>query len=125
MYVAVNDQQRITMAEIAEFYGISHEHLRKVVHRLSSLGYLRTYHGKGGGMELNKAPEKINIGRLFLEFEGAKPLIDCNKSRCPLRASCELSQLFASAQDIFINEIKQHSLADLLTSTATVKKLGN
>ncbi len=125
MYVAVNNKRRITMAEIAAYYGISHEHLRKVVHRLSGLSYIRTYHGKGGGMELNKPPEEINIGQLFLEFEGIRPLIDCDKSRCPLRASCELSCVFSRAQDMFINEIKQHSLADLLQSRSTVKKLFN
>lgn len=125
MYLAVNNRQRVTMAEIAGYYGISHEHLRKVVHQLSTLGYINTFIGKGGGMELKKAPEKINVGKLFMEFEGISPLIDCQQSDCPLRISCDLNRLFAKAQRAFLDEVKQHTLADLLRDTRMAKTLVN
>ncbi len=125
MYLAVNNSERATMAEIASYYGISHEHLRKVVHQLSSLGYIKTYIGKGGGMELKKSPEKINLGKLFVEFEGINPLIDCHETGCPLRASCDLNHLFARAQRAFLDEVKQHSLADLLGNSRMAKTLVN
>lgn len=123
MYLAVNNRQRATMGEIASYYAISHEHLRKVVHRLSSLNYIKTYTGKGGGMELGKPMEKINIGQLFLDFEGVAPLIDCHQSHCPLRSSCNLNHIFIKAQDAFLNEMKQYSLADLMSNTRMVKTL--
>ncbi len=123
MYLAVNDRQRVTMAEIAKYYLISHEHLRKVVHRLSSLGYIRTYGGKGGGMELNKAVDAINVGQVFLDFEGFAPLIDCDKSACPLRTSCGLSSVFKDAQKAFLENLKRHTLADVLADRKMVKKL--
>lgn len=125
MYLAVNDSQRATMAEIAGYYGISHEHLRKVVHQLSTLGYINTFIGKGGGMELKKSPDKINIGKLFMEFEGISPLIDCHQTDCPLRLSCDLNHLFAKAQRAFLDEVKQHTLADLLRNTRMAKTLVN
>lgn len=125
MYLAVNTRQRVTMAEIAAYYGISHEHLRKVVHRLSGLNYITTYTGKGGGMELARPAEKINIGDVFVEFEGMNSLIDCEDSHCPLTGACSLSQLFASAQNAFLNEIKSCTLADLMQKTRMVKMLFN
>lgn len=123
MYLAVNDSQRATMAGIASYYGISHEHLRKVVHQLSTLGYIYTFIGKGGGMELKKSPDKINLGKLFMEFEGINPLIDCHEADCPLRLSCDLNHVFAKAQRAFLDEVKQHTLADLLRNTRMAKTL--
>tara|TARA_R110002073_G_scaffold111276_2_gene247824 strand:- start:182 stop:604 length:423 start_codon:yes stop_codon:yes gene_type:complete len=125
MYLAVNNSERATMAGIASYYGISHEHLRKVVHQLSTLGYINTYIGKGGGMELKKAPAKINLGKVFMEFEGINPLIDCYGANCPLRASCDLNHVFAKAQRAFLDEVKQHTLADLLQNTRMAKTLMN
>ena len=123
MYLAVNQGQRITMAEIANYYDISHEHLRKVVHRLSSLNYINTFLGKSGGMEISQPLEKINIGQVFIDFEGQDPLINCHQSNCPLRASCDLKQLFSKAQRVFISELKKQSLADLLHNTKMVNNL--
>lgn len=125
MYLAVNKGRRVTMAEIAGYYVISHEHLRKVVHHLSSLSYINTYGGKGGGMELNLSPDEINIGQVFLDFEGFDPLIDCDRSSCPLRTSCGLSRVFAGAQDAFLDALKQHTLADVLASRKMVRMLTN
>lgn len=117
MYLAVNNRERATMAAIAGYYEISHEHLRKVVHQLSTLGYINTYTGKGGGMDLKKAPAKINLGKVFAEFEGNSPLIDCHEADCPLQASCKLNHVLAKAQRAFFDEVKQHTLADLLSNT--------
>lgn len=125
MYLAINNRERATMAEIASYYGISHEHLRKVVHQLSTLGYINTYIGKGGGMDLKKSPGKINLGKVFMEFEGISPLIDCHEANCPLRASCDLNHVFGKAQRAFLDEVKQHTLADLLQNQRMAKTLIN
>lgn len=125
MYLAVNNSERVTMAEIASYYDISHEHLRKVVHQLSTLDYINTYIGKGGGMELKKSPPKINLGKVFMEFEGINPLIDCHEANCLLRLSCDLNHVFAKAQRAFLDEVKQHTLADLLQNARMAKTLFN
>jgi len=76
-------------------------------------------------MELTKAPEKINLGKLFVEFVGINPLIDCHETGCPLRASCDLNHLFARAHRAFLDEVRQHSLADLLGNSRMAKTLVN
>lgn len=125
MYLAVNNERRATMAEISAYYGISHEHLRKVVHQLAGLNYINTFTGKSGGIELKKAPGKINVGKVFMEFEGISPLIDCHQARCPLRTSCNLDNVFVKAQHAFLREIKQYTLTDLLDNASMVKTLTN
>ena len=41
IYAALYPERLITLAEVSEFYSVSFEHLRKVVHQLSTKGYLR------------------------------------------------------------------------------------
>jgi Rrf2 family nitric oxide-sensitive transcriptional repressor len=52
LYLSVRPDERRTLLQISEFFGISIEHLRKVIYRLGKSGYVRTYQGKGGGIEL-------------------------------------------------------------------------
>lgn len=122
LYLAVNNE-RTSMAKISDYYDISHEHLRKVVHNLSKLGYIQTYTGKSGGMELKKRPEKISLAEIFIEFEGQTPIINCQDTGCPLIPTCTLSRVMAKAQNMFIKELKQHSLADLLDNPKMTRLL--
>lgn len=123
LYLAANPGERATMADISSYYGISHEHLRKVVHNLSKHGYIQTYLGKSGGMELKRNIAKINLAQVFSDFEGVKPLIDCIETACPLTPSCSLNDVFKKAQKVFLNELKQYTLADLLKRRSMVQLL--
>lgn len=48
LYRGMHQGRRVTMAEVAECYDISHEHLRKIIHLLGKLDYIETYRGKSG-----------------------------------------------------------------------------
>jgi Rrf2 family transcriptional regulator, nitric oxide-sensitive transcriptional repressor len=123
MYLAVNQKQRITRTQIADYYSISNEHLRKIIHKLSKLGYIKTFTGRGGGIILNKALDEINVGEVFAEFEGLSPLIHCNDNGCPLRASCNLSDLFTDAQMAFVAELSKKTMAQLIDNPSMKKAL--
>ncbi len=51
LYLAT-EEGRTTVGELAAFYGISVNHLGKVVHQLGRLGFVRNVRGPGGGIEL-------------------------------------------------------------------------
>ena len=66
MYLALKDDGLATIAEIAESYGISKNHLMKVAHQLGVAGYVATVRGRSGGLRL---PFQINqqcIGGLWI-----------------------------------------------------------
>ncbi len=69
MYVGSNAARLVTIAEIAERFGISRAHLMKVVNRLVRAGFLEGRRGKGGGLRLAQAPAGIRIGDVFRAME--------------------------------------------------------
>ncbi|UTW13521.1 RrF2 family transcriptional regulator [Marinobacterium rhizophilum] len=122
-YVAINNDRRATLHEIADFYQISVEHLRKVVHALSKSGHLKTYRGKNGGLRLNLPPADINLGALVSQSEGTDPLIDCEAQPCRLAGICNLQNALAEAQRAFIASLAQYSLADMLNNPRMQQQL--
>ncbi len=122
-YVASNDDRLTTLAEIAGFYGISMEHLRKVVHALGKSGYLQTFRGKHGGIRLAKQPAEINIGTVIGISEGLSPLVDCEAQSCCLTPVCNLHKILAEAQQSFMQTLQQYSLADVLSQPGMAETL--
>lgn len=114
LFVARNNDRLTTLSEIAQFYDISIEHLRKVVHALSKSGYLKTFRGKNGGIQLAKPPLEINIGDVVAQSEGSTPLVDCLSQDCRLLTCCSLQSVFHEAQLAFFNSLRQYSLAQML-----------
>jgi len=123
LYLAVRPGERGTLAQISQYFDISLEHLRKIVHELAKMGYVKTYQGKGGGIELGKAPDKINIGALLERIEGRKPLVDCARLECRLASACTLSAALGKAQRAFYATLSEYTLDDLISSRAMVREL--
>ncbi|SIT04209.1 RrF2 family transcriptional regulator [Neptunomonas antarctica] len=113
-FVAINNDRLTTLAEIAKFYNISIEHLRKVVHALSKSGYLKTFRGKNGGIQLGKDPADINIGLIVAQTEGVRPIIDCEHHACRLTNFCTLQPILNKAKNAFMSVLKEYTLADLI-----------
>ena len=106
-----------TITDIAEAFGISRNHLVKVVHNLSLLGYIVTMRGKGGGMRLSRAPEKINLGDVVRHTEGTFDIVECfniASNTCPISAMCKLKGVINEAYRNFIGVLDSYTLADIL-----------
>lgn len=115
IYLHLNNNKKATIKNIAEYYDISRNHLVKVVHNLSTLGYIKSEKGKGGGIRLGKAPNEINIGELVVQVEPNFNLVGCFNSsgpQCKIEGVCSLKMILRKATTNFINELKQYSLAD-------------
>jgi len=62
--VGLNDGKLTTINDIARSFGISKQHLMKVVSRLSQMGYVEAVRGRNGGIRLMREPRHINIGQV-------------------------------------------------------------
>lgn len=106
-----------TISEIAESYGISRNHLVKVVHNLASHGYIQTARGKGGGLRLAGGPESINVGDVVRHTEVNFTIVECfdkQNCRCPITPVCKLKGVLRDANKAFMDVLDQYTLADVL-----------
>ena len=123
LYLGANPGEKATLTAVSEYYDISLDHLRKVVHELSKLGYINTFRGKHGGFELAKGKDEINLGTVIRLTEGSGPLLDCGSQPCRLNAVCSLKGALAEAQQAFFDALSVYTLEDLLRSRKMQREL--
>ncbi len=118
--------------EVTAAYGISRNHLAKVVHNLGKLGYLDTQRGRGGGIQLAISPDQIQIGKLVRQTESRSVLLECfdpATNTCPLIRCCSLKGFLSEAMSAFYASLDRHTLRDLvsgpLATLATAKLLSS
>jgi Rrf2 family transcriptional regulator, nitric oxide-sensitive transcriptional repressor len=114
LFVGKRNGRRSTIGEIATYYGISLEHLRKVVHRMAKLGYLSSSRGRSGGLTLGRESAHIRIGDVIQVLEGDLNIIDCDALQCRLRPGCSLKAALDRGRRAFITALNEVTLADLL-----------
>lgn len=102
------------VGEICDFYEISHNHVAKVVVRLTKLGYIRSVRGHGGGIQLLAAPEEINVAQVIRDFETSLRPVNCEDPKCRLLPGCKLKTVLFDAMDEFLKSTAKYTLADLL-----------
>lgn len=116
IYLALKGGEPATIQEVAQRYGISQNHLMKVVHKLGTLGYVRTVRGKGGGVSLAQRPPEINVGRVVRDTEPYFAMAECFEpdGRCVIAPVCRLAGALQEALDAFLAVLDRFTLADLV-----------
>lgn len=115
IYVGLNEPRQSSIAEVARAYGISENHLTKVVHQLGRLGLIRTIRGRGGGLRLAKPPAEIGIGAVVRLTEEDLALVECfGEGACAITAPCRLRRILGEALSAFLGVLDRYTLADLL-----------
>ncbi len=119
-----DDEQRITVSDIAEHFKIPRNHLVKVVHQLGKLNYIATTRGKNGGIRLAQAADKITVGSVVRHLEARLDIVDCNApSPCPITPNCKLKIILKQACDAFLTTLDHYTIADLRQETNQLKTL--
>jgi Rrf2 family nitric oxide-sensitive transcriptional repressor len=124
IYLALKQEEKTTVNEIATHYDISQNHLVKVVHNLSKRGLVESKKGRGGGLFLGQNPDSIVIGKLLESLEEGTPLAECfgQSSNCKIGASCKLKGALIRAKKSFYETLNEYTLADIVSNEAPLKK---
>jgi Rrf2 family nitric oxide-sensitive transcriptional repressor len=113
--------QPVTIAEIAEFHGISRSHLTKIVMTLAALGHLETTRGRGGGLRLLRPAQDVTVGEIVRQTESDLTLVECfdpGRNTCRVAGRCRLERVLARATARFLEVLDGVTLADLATGTS-------
>lgn len=117
---------KLTAAEISDAYGISRNHLVKVVARLAQLGYVEAARGKGGGLRFTREPSDVRIGDVVRAMEPDLAVVECLRQdggSCAITPACRLKKVLAVATREFMAELDRVTLADVMVRRAPIGRL--
>lgn len=120
LYLGLKGGELATIREIAERYGISENHLMKVVYNLGKDGYIETVRGRQGGIRLKQAPKDVNIGEVVRCYEEDMRLVECfdeATNACPIAGVCSLAGVIDEALEAFLAVLDRKTLADILRTS--------
>ncbi|MGE9551232.1 nitric oxide-sensing transcriptional repressor NsrR [Erwinia amylovora] len=112
IFLAVLPQGQMTsITEVTEAYGVSRNHMVKIINQLSRAGYVAAVRGKNGGIRLGKAAGEIVIGQVVRDME---PLQLVNCEPCLITPACRLKKALNDAVQSFLAVLDDFTLADLV-----------
>ena len=116
IYLGTNSERLVTIQEISERFGVSRNHLMKVVNALIRAGFVEGVRGKGGGLRLARAPREIAVGAVVRQMEPGMDLVECFGAgcQCILDPGCKLKVGLSKALAAFLKVLDEMTLADLV-----------
>jgi Rrf2 family transcriptional regulator, nitric oxide-sensitive transcriptional repressor len=126
IYLACHSDRVVSVDEVSRAFGISRNHLVKVVQTLTELGVIKAQRGRGGGMQLAMRPTEINVGWLIRRTEPHLDLVECfdpATNTCPIAPACGLKGVLQRAQRAFLGVLDEYSVERFLTRKKEVVSL--
>ncbi len=117
LYIGKHPNRLVTVSEITEHYGVSRNHMVKVVHNLGTNGFIQTVRGKSGGIRLARKAEEITLADVVRLTEPHMNIQECfsrETNTCPLIDRCKLTGVLYQARQSFMKVLEENTLADIL-----------
>nr|WP_312448231.1 Rrf2 family transcriptional regulator [Brevundimonas naejangsanensis] len=121
LYLGARPDRLCSIAEIAQAYDISQNHLMKVVSDLVNAGYLVSVRGRFGGVRLARPPADINVGAVVRHTEDGFDLVDCGS--CIIAPACGLTGALNQALAAFMKVLDGYTLESLLARRGEMARL--
>lgn len=116
MRMAADPERAFSTAELADFFGLSRNHLIKIMGRLATAGIVSTRRGHAGGAVLARPADQIRLGDVVRVLEEGQPLVECfspDGGNCTIGACCGLRARLAAAERAFLDNLNRSTLADI------------
>ncbi|TSB48523.1 RrF2 family transcriptional regulator [Alkalicoccobacillus porphyridii] len=122
MYInAQSKESLVTVEEVANFYGLPMNHLKKIFWKLNELGYINSVRGRNGGYHLDVNPQKVQLGDLIRKLENLElTSLVKNKVNAQFNHPCFLTMYVDEALSAFIEKMNQYTLEDLVESNLSI-----
>ena len=112
---AIRHPNKVTIDEVANAYGISRNHLIKVIHELGRAGFIVTQRGRAGGFMLARPADRIKISDVVKFGEDGQPMVECfdpANNACVITPACRLKGMLAEARRAFFDVLGKYTVAD-------------
>lgn len=114
----------VTIAQVANRFQISKNHLTKVAHMLVKHGVIKTARGRLGGLYLSRPAADIRLGDVVRLMENDFALVECmQEGDCLIAGACRIKRVLQSAMDAFFDVLDQYTLQDLVVRNRNLKML--
>jgi Rrf2 family nitric oxide-sensitive transcriptional repressor len=126
MLLALEPDEMHTVEEVAQRYGISRNHLNKVVQTLTQAGFIESARGRGGGVRLARKPDRVKLGAVVRATEDSFTLVECfdpGRSTCILAPACGLRSPLEEALLAFLSVLDRYTLADLMSNPSALRRM--
>ena len=111
-----------TIDRIVDAYGLSRNHLVKIIVKLGKAGLVETVRGKNGGIRLGKPASDILLGDIMRALEPMQ-VVNCHPSYCHITPACTLKNIFVDATRAFVAELDKYHLSDLVVNRRQLEPL--
>ena len=112
-----NPDTIFTVDSISQTLELSNHHIKKIVYKLATSGYIDSSKGRNGGLRLGKNPADINLGELLKITEDNLNIVECfskENNTCNISSSCKLKGVIGTAINSFMDVFNNYTLADVL-----------
>lgn len=126
IHLEANRGRATRVADVADSYGLSRNHLLKVALRLGRLGYVTTLRGRAGGIALAQNASDINLGTVVRQMEEDFAVVEClrqNGGLCAIAPACRLKSVVGRALEAFLSVFDEYTLADITGNRAALAQL--
>jgi Rrf2 family nitric oxide-sensitive transcriptional repressor len=117
IYLGTHPGRLVSTQEISTAYGISKNHLVRVVQTLAESNYIAAHPGRSGGLSLAREPGQIPLGDVIRVAEPNLRLAECfdkETNTCPIAPVCTLKGFLNEALDAFLTTLNRYTVADVL-----------
>ncbi len=126
MRMASAPERAFSTAELADEFGLSRNHLTKIILRLAQGGIVATRRGGGGGATLARNPQEVSVGSVVRLLEEGQPLVECfaaNGGDCTITGCCRLKARLRSAEAAFMADLDRSTLADIALPAGSTARI--
>jgi Rrf2 family nitric oxide-sensitive transcriptional repressor len=126
VYLATSSEGSAPAAKIADAYGVSLNHLVKVLQKLRALGYVETVRGRNGGVRLSRDPALMRLGDVVRGCEDLTEFVECFRpetNTCPLAGACLLKARLGEALAAYLRVLDGYTIADVAANRAELSAI--
>ncbi|RYH32901.1 MAG: Rrf2 family transcriptional regulator [Alcaligenaceae bacterium] len=125
IHVAVHPDEPVTIQQISDAFGISRNHLVKIVQHLGQVGLLQTTRGRTGGIRLGRPASAINLGEVVRTTEPDFGMVECfrDDNQCVITRVCGLKGILHQALKAYLDVLDGYTLQDLVERPAAIHRV--